>query len=141
MDWEPGSHENTLGGNPVVCRAALAVLDILKEEKLDKNAERVGGYILHRLGELAETHELVGDVRGRGFMIGFELVRNRRTKEPATEARNAFMKEAFERGLILLGAGPSSLRLAPPLILTEEQAETGLEIFEAALKKVEKEFR
>jgi 4-aminobutyrate aminotransferase len=138
MDWDPGAHENTLGGNPVVCEAALAVLDVLKEEKLDKNAERVGGFLLKRFEEIAESHELIGDVRGKGMMIGIEFVKDRRTKEPATEIRNKLLDEAFARGLVLLGAGPSSLRLAPPLVLTEEQAEVALEIFEEALKKVEK---
>jgi 4-aminobutyrate aminotransferase len=140
MDWEPGAHENTLGGNPVACYVALTVLDILKKEKLDKNAERVGGFLLKRFKELAESHESIGEVRGKGMMIGLEFVKDRRTKDPATELRDVLVKEVFERGLILLRAGPSSIRLAPPLVLTEEQAEVALEIFEAALKKVEKEF-
>jgi 4-aminobutyrate aminotransferase len=139
MDWEPGAHENTLGGSPVACNVALTVLDILKEEKLDKNAEQVGGFLLKRFRELAESHGCIGEVRGKGMMIGLEFVKDRRTKKPAMELRDALMKEVFERGLILLGAGPSSLRLAPPLILTEEQAGIAVEIFEEALKKVEKE--
>lgn len=138
MDWEPGAHENTLGGNPVVCAAALAVLDVLKSEKLADNAAKVGGYMLDRLREMAEEHELIGDVRGKGLMIGIELVKDRRTKEPAREERRELMKKAFERGLILLGAGASSLRLAPPLILTKEQADVGLEIFEETLKEIGK---
>lgn len=139
MDWEPGAHENTLGGNPVVCKAALAVLDIMEQEKLDKNAERVGGYLIRRFEELAEKHEIIGDVRGKGMMIGIEFVKNRKTKEPATDLRNAVLTESFKRGLILLGAGQCALRLAPPLVLTQEQADVGLEIFEEVLKKVEKE--
>ncbi len=138
MDWDPGAHENTLGGSPVVCEAALAVLDILKEEKLDKNAEQVGGFLLKRFREMAESHEIIGDVRGKGLMIGIEFVKDRRTKEYATEFRNKLLDEAFERGLMLLAAGPTSLRLAPPLVLTKEQAEVALEIFEESLKKVEK---
>ncbi len=137
MDWEPGAHENTLGGNPVVCAAALAVLDVLKSERLAENAARVGDHMLKRLRELAEKHELIGEVRGRGLMMGVELVKDRETKEPAREERDQLMKRAFERGLVLLGAGPSSLRLAPPLVLTEEQADTGLQIFEEALAEVE----
>lgn len=136
MDWGPGAHENTLGGNPVVCAAALEVLDILKSERLDRNAAEIGAYLSKRFGELAEKHELIGDVRGKGLMIGVELVKNRRTKEPASEERNKLMEEAFRRGLVLLGAGVSSLRLAPPLIITREQADVGLEIFEEALKRV-----
>ncbi len=138
MDWEPGAHENTLGGNPVVCEAALAVLDILKNEKLDQNAAKVGAHFLRRFSELAETHELIGDVRGKGMMVGIEFVENRHTKKPATKERDAVLDTAFKRGLVLLGAGPSSLRLAPPLILTREQADVGMEIFEEALAKVEK---
>jgi 4-aminobutyrate aminotransferase len=139
MDWDPNAHENTLGGNPIICEAALAVLDILKKEKLDQNAAKVGGYLLKRFKELAESHESIGDVRGRGMMIGIEFVEDRRTKKPAKDFRNALMEEAFKNGLILLGAGVSSLRLAPPLILTEEQADVGFEIFEESLKRVEKD--
>jgi 4-aminobutyrate aminotransferase len=141
MDWEPGAHENTLGGNPVICRVALTVLDILERERLDKNAQRVGGHLIKRFEELAEEHEVIGDVRGKGMMIGIEFVRDRKTKEPATELRNAVLLESFKRGLILLGAGQCALRLAPPLVLTQEQADVGVEIFEEALKKVEKERR
>jgi 4-aminobutyrate aminotransferase len=139
MDWKPGAHENTLGGNPVVCKVALAVIDILKEERLDRNAERVGRHLLGRLEELAGEHEVIGDVRGKGMMIGVEFVRDRRTKEPAGEFRDSVIREAFKRGLILLSAGQCSLRLAPPLVLTESQADIGVEIFEETLKKVEKE--
>lgn len=138
MEWEPNAHENTLGGNPVICEAALAVLRILKEEKLDQNAAKIGDYLKKRFSELMEKHELIGDVRGRGMMIGVEFVEDRKTKKPATKQRKAIMEEAFRRGLVLLAAGPSSLRLAPPLILTQEQADVGMEIFEDALKKVEK---
>jgi len=137
MDWEPGAHENTLGGNPVICAAALEVLDVLKSERLDENAAEVGGYLFKRLKELAEKHELIGDVRGRGMMIGVELVKDRGTKEPAKEERDKLMANAFKRGLMLLGAGVSSLRLAPPLVLTREQADVGLDIIEEALKEVE----
>jgi 4-aminobutyrate aminotransferase len=140
MDWEPGAHENTLGGNPIVCQAALEVLRILRDEKLDKNAERVGSFLLRGFKELAETHGVIGDVRGKGMMIGLEFVKDRKTKEPAAELRDALLKETFERGLILLKANRSSLRLAPPLILNKEQAEVALELFEIALKKIEKEF-
>jgi len=138
MDWEPNAHENTLGGNPVVCAAALAVLEVLKSEKLAENAAKVGGYLLKRFKEIAEKHRLIGDVRGRGLMIGIELVKDQKTKEPATKERNDLLFEAFKKGLILLGAGVSSLRLAPPLILTEKQADMGLEIFEKVLSEVEK---
>jgi len=92
---------------------------------------------LKRLREMQEKHEIIGNVRGKGLMIGVELVRDRRTKEPAKKERNKLIMEAFKRGLLLLGAGESSLRLAPPLILTKEQADLGLEIMEESLKAVE----
>jgi 4-aminobutyrate aminotransferase len=136
MDWEPGAHENTMGGGPVACSAALAVLDVFKTDRLVENAAEVGGYMFKRLKELAERHELIGDVRGKGMMIGVEFVKDRETKEPAKAERNKLMTKAFERGLVLLGAGVSSLRLAPPLILTREQADVGLEIFEQSLKEI-----
>jgi len=136
MDWEPGAHENTMGGSPVGSSAALAVLDILKTEQLAENAAEVGEYLLKRFRELAEKHELIGDVRGKGMMIGIEFVKDRETKEPAKAERDKVMTKAFERGLVLLGAGVSSLRLAPPLILTREQADVGMEIFEQALKEL-----
>jgi len=138
LEWDANAHENTLGGNPVICEAALAVMDVLKTERLDQNAAKVGGHLLKRFKELLDKHEKIGDVRGRGMMVGVEFVENRNTKKPAKEFRNAVINETFKNGLVLLGAGMSSLRLAPPLILTEEQADVGAEIFEAALKKVEK---
>jgi 4-aminobutyrate aminotransferase len=138
MDWDPNAHENTLGGNPVVCAAALAVLDILKTERLAENAANIGAYLLKRFREFAETHELIGDVRGKGMMVGIEFVKDRTTKEPARKERDAILDGAFKRGLVLLGAGPCSLRLAPPLILNREQADAGLEIFEEVLNEVEK---
>jgi 4-aminobutyrate aminotransferase len=137
MDWGPGAHENTLGGNPVVCSAALAVLDVLKSKKLADNAEKVGGYLLKRFKEIAGDHELIGDVRGKGLMIGIELVKDGGTKEPASGERDELLRKAFERGLVLLGAGTSTLRLAPPLVLTKEQADIGLRLFEEALSEVE----
>ena len=136
MDWEPGAHENTMGGSPVGSSAALAMLDIFKTERLVENAAEVGGYLLKRFKELAEKHELIGDVRGKGMMICVEFVKNRETKEPAKAERDKILAKAFERGLMLLGAGVSSLRLAPPLILTREQADVGLEIFEQTLKEI-----
>lgn len=138
MDWESGAHENTLGGNPVVCSAALAVMEVLKTKKLARNAEVVGEYLRKRFKELAEEHELIGDVRGKGMMIGVELVKDRETKEPAPDEKNELMRKAFKRGLILLGAGTSSLRLAPPLVLTKTQADVGMRLFEDALSEVEK---
>jgi 4-aminobutyrate aminotransferase len=136
MDWGEGAHENTLGGNPIVMSAALAVLQVLTRDKLWKNAEIVGNHIKRRLSEIQEKIPIIGDVRGKGLMIGFELVKDIKTREPATEERNKLVKEAFRKGVLLLGSGPSSIRLAPPLIITQEQADTGLEIIEGCLKNL-----
>jgi len=138
MDWEEGAHENTLGGNPIIMSAALAVLRIITRDKLWENAERVGSYMQKRLKEFQENFEIIGDVRGKGLMIGIELVKDRDTKEPAIEERDMLIYNAFRKGLLLLGAGPCSIRIAPPLILTEEQANIGLEILEEILKSIKK---
>lgn len=128
LEWELNTHENTLGGNPVVMAAALAVLDVFEEENLAAAALRVGERLSQGLGELQGQFEIMGDVRSAGAMIGIEFVKDRQTKEPAREARDRFVKECFERGLLTLGAGPSSVRLAPPLILTDGQIDAGLSI-------------
>jgi 4-aminobutyrate aminotransferase len=138
MDWVPGSHASTFGGNPVSIAAALATMDILEREGIE-NAGRVGEFMLERLRGWTKTHPLVGEVRGRGLMIGIELVKDKATREPAVEARNRVETLAFERGLMLLGCGETSLRLAPPLIISKEEATVALDILEDALTVVEKE--
>ena len=139
MNWVPGSHASTFGGNPVSIAAALATIDILEREAIG-NAAKVGAKMLERLNGWKKTHPLVGDVRGRGLMIGVELVKDKATREPATELRNRVEAVAFEKGLIILGCGETSIRLCPPLILVEEEAMVGLDILEDALTQVEKEF-
>jgi 4-aminobutyrate aminotransferase len=138
MDWVPGSHASTFGGNPVSIAAALATLKIL-ERKGMANAARVGGQMLERLGGWTKTHPLVGDVRGRGLMIGVELVKDKATREPATALRNRVETLAFERGLMVLGCGETTLRLCPPLIVSEQEATVALDILEEAITLVEKE--
>jgi 4-aminobutyrate aminotransferase len=138
MDWAPGSHASTFGGNPVSIAAALATMDILEREAMG-NAARVGAMMLDRLRGWKQTHPLVGDVRGRGLMIGIELVKDQATREPAAELRNRIETQAFERGLIVLGCGESTLRLSPPLILKAEEATVALDILEDALFQVEEE--
>ena len=138
MDWVPGSHASTFGGNPVCIAAALATMDVLSREGLS-NATRVGDLMMERLRGWVKTHPLVGEVRGRGLMIGVELVKNKTTREPATLLRNRLENLAFERGLMVLGCGESSMRLCPPLILNEYEAMVGLDILEDALAQVEKE--
>jgi 4-aminobutyrate aminotransferase len=138
MDWVPGSHASTFGGNPVSIAAALATLDIIEREGMS-NAARVGGIMMDRLRGWKETHPLVGDVRGRGLMIGIELVKDKATREPANALRNRLEILAFERGLMVLGCGETTIRLCPALIVSEEEATVALDILEEALTLVEKE--
>jgi 4-aminobutyrate aminotransferase len=138
MDWAPGSHASTFGGNPVAIASALATLNILEREGVS-NAARVGEFILQRVRGWKQTHPLVGDVRGRGLMIGIELVKDKATREPAGALRNRVVDLAFERGLILLGCGESTLRICPPLIIKEEEATVALDIIEEAITLLENE--
>ena len=139
MDWKPGSHASTFGGNPVSIAAALATMDILERQAIG-NAADVGAFMLERLLGWLKSHAQVGDVRGRGLMIGIELVRDKATREPAPELRDRTVTLAFERGLMILGCGANSLRLAPPLIVGRQEAEVALDILEDALSQAEKEF-
>jgi 4-aminobutyrate aminotransferase len=139
MDWVPGSHASTFGGNPVSIAAALKTMEILEHEAIS-NAARVGEFMLERLRGWKQSHASVGDVRGRGLMIGIELVKDKATREPAVELRNRVETLAFERGLIMLGCGETSLRLSPPLIVTKEEATVALDILEDALAQAENEF-
>jgi 4-aminobutyrate aminotransferase len=138
MDWIPGSHASTFGGNPVSIAAALATVDILEREAI-ANAAKVGGKMLDRLHGWKKTHAMVGDVRGRGLMIGIELVKDKATRAPATDLRNRLETLAFEKGLMILGCGETSIRLCPPLVTTEEEATVALDILEEALTQVETE--
>jgi 4-aminobutyrate aminotransferase len=138
MDWVPGSHASTFGGNPVSIAAALATMKIIDREGI-QNAASVGEFMLERVRGWKKSHPLVGDVRGRGLMIGIEIVKDKATREPAAELRNRIETLAFERGLMMLGCGETSLRLSPPLIVTKEQATVALDILEEALTVAEKE--
>jgi 4-aminobutyrate aminotransferase len=138
MDWAPGSHASTFGGNPVSIAAALATMDILEREAIG-NAARVGEFMLERLRGWKQSHPSIGDVRGRGLMIGIEIVKDKATREPAVELRNRVETLAFERGLIVLGCGETSLRLSPPLIVSREEATVALDILEEVLTQAEKE--
>ena len=135
MAWPPGAHASTFGGNPVSCAAALATIKLLRTQ-LMANAADVGGHMLAGLKQLADKHPLIGDVRGRGLMIGVELVRDRETKERATDERDAVVNAAFRRGLLLLGAGKNAIRFSPPLVLTREQADIAVRIFDESLQEV-----
>ncbi|MEK6629279.1 MAG: acetyl ornithine aminotransferase family protein [Acidobacteriota bacterium] len=140
MAWPPGAHASTFGGNPVSCAAALATIKLLRES-LVANAETVGAYLKEGLQDLATRHRIIGDVRGKGLMIGVELVRNRETKERAVTERDAVVDACFRRGLLLLGAGLNTLRFSPPLILTTDQADIALRIVDGALTEVEHQRR
>ncbi len=137
MDWVPGSHASTFGGNPVSIAAALATIDVLEREGV-RNAEVVGAHIMQRISAWPNTYGLVGDVRGRGLMIGVELVTDKITKAPAGPARDKVVQMAFERGCLFLGAGENSVRICPPLIISKEQADIGLDILEECIAAVEK---
>jgi 4-aminobutyrate aminotransferase len=133
MDWPPGAHASTFGGNPVAVAAALATIDLLESE-LIANAATIGGHILDRLRDWPKRFQNVGDVRGLGLMIGFELVRDQKTKERAPELRERIQSLAFERGLLVLGAGRNAIRLCPPLIITRDQADFAMDTLEECLK-------
>ncbi len=138
MDWTPGSHASTFGGNPVSASAAIEVIKIIKEERLLENAEKVGGYLIERLREMQETHPMIGDVRGKGLMVGVELVKDRDSKEPAKEETEEVMMRCFEKGAALVNCGVSVIRWMPPLLITEELIDSALEIFDGVLTEVEK---
>jgi 4-aminobutyrate aminotransferase len=135
MSWPPGAHASTFGGNPVACAAANATIKLL-QDSLVANAAAVGAHLIDGLRELQKKHPLVGDVRGRGLMIGIELVRDRQTKERAVEERNALVQAMFRRGVLVLGAGKNAVRLAPPLVLSKSQADSVLRVMDEALGDV-----
>jgi 4-aminobutyrate aminotransferase len=140
MTWPPGTHASTFGGNPVSCVAASATLKLLRDQ-LMANAADVGAHLLAGLKALMDRHALIGDVRGRGLMIGIELVRDRGTKERATTERDAVVNAAFKRGLLILGAGKNTIRFCPPLVLTRAQADTAVQILDESLREVTGERR
>jgi 4-aminobutyrate aminotransferase len=135
VSWPPGTHASTFGGNPVSCAASLATLELLRDG-LVRNAAHVGEHLFAGLRALTDKHALIGDVRGRGLMIGIELVRDRQTKERATTERDRVVHECFKRGLLVLGAGQNAIRLSPPLVLTTSQADTAIEILDQAIGAV-----
>ena len=135
MDWPVGAHSNTFGGNPLACAAALATIKLV-EDGLMNNAADVGQYLYDAVEKLSRRHLLIGNVRGRGLMIGMELVRDRKTKERAAQERDALVLAAFQRGLLVLAAGPNTIRLSPPLLITKEQAATAVAILDQALLEI-----
>jgi 4-aminobutyrate aminotransferase len=138
--WPAGSHGNTYGGNPIACQAALTTLDLIESEYME-NAVEMGDYILDALAEMQMRHPSVGDVRGRGLMIGVEFVKDKATKEPAAALRHDMVHSTFQSGLLTLGCGRSVVRIAPPLMIPKPLVDEGLEIFENALTEVEKKHK
>jgi 4-aminobutyrate aminotransferase len=137
MQWKTGSHGTTYGGNPVCVAAAMATLDLI-EGGLMANAEKMGKYIFSRIGDWPKKFRIVGDVRGKGLMIGTEIVREQRTKEKAADLRDKVVESAFRRGLLTLGSGENSIRMSPPLLIDEEQADAAIGIMEESIREAEK---
>lgn len=139
MDWEAGTHASTFGGNPLTCAAATNVIDVIKEEKLLENAEKQGSYIMKWLQDVKQEQKIVGDVRGKGLMIGVEFVENKETKKAGVSQAREVMIRCWRRGVAIVTCGVSTLRLVPPLTITRELVDTSLEILGDAIKEVEKE--
>ncbi|MBW2710709.1 MAG: acetyl ornithine aminotransferase family protein [Deltaproteobacteria bacterium] len=135
MNWEAGSHASTFGGNPVSCQAALVTIELLEEE-LMKNAADQGDYLMAGLRELQQSYECMGDVRGKGLMVGVELVKDRETKEPARTWRDEIIQKAFYKGLLLLGCGENTIRFSPPLTVTAGEIDTCLSMFDSVVREI-----
>jgi 4-aminobutyrate aminotransferase len=135
---EAPAHLFTTEANPLSCAAAIATIEIIREEKLYERANRLGEYAMKRFREMMDKHELIGDVRGKGLMIGVDLVKDLKTKEPAIKETLKIDWRAWEKGLVLIHFGKSVLRIAPPLIITQEELDEGLNIIEEAIDDVEK---
>jgi 4-aminobutyrate aminotransferase len=135
MDWEAGSHASTFGGNPVSCQAAMATIDLI-ENGLMENAARQGAKLMAGLSGFMSECEFLGDVRGKGLMVGVELVKDRVKKEPHRDLRNVIIRNAFQKGLLLLGCGENGIRFSPALTVTSEEIDTCLSIFRDVLQEM-----
>jgi 4-aminobutyrate aminotransferase len=136
MRWKPGSHGTTFGGNPVCIAAALATMELIGTDYM-QNAANMGDYLFAKFADWTKKFKIVGDVRGRGLMIGVEIVRDQRTKEKAANLRNAIVDSAFHEGLLVLGAGENTIRLSPPLLIDKEQADFAARTLEECIRKAE----
>ena len=136
MDWKPGAHASTFGGNPVCIAAALVTMDLLETQYIE-NARRMGKFLMSRMTDWPSRHKIVGDVRGKGLMIGVEIVRDQKTKERAPDLREHIVNRAFEKGVLLLGAGENTVRVCPPLMIDEEQAEFAARTLEECIHEAE----
>jgi 4-aminobutyrate aminotransferase len=137
MDWPPGAHASTFGGNPVSIAAALATIRLLETQYIE-NAKRIGEYILERLADWPKKHAAVGQVRGRGLMIGVEIVADQRTKERAHDLRDDIVERAFRKGLLVLGAGENAIRLSPPLLIDRPLADFAVDTLTACITEAER---
>jgi 4-aminobutyrate aminotransferase len=135
-DWGPGAHASTFGGNPISCAAGIATFDLLKDGLIE-NSARMGEYMKARLVEMQERHPAIGQVRGKGLMVGVELVKDRATRERAPQIRNAIVDFAFEEGLLILGCGTNTIRVIPPLNVTAQVIDDALLIFEHCVARAE----
>jgi 4-aminobutyrate aminotransferase len=135
FDWEPGSHSNTFGGNLLACSAGMATLKYMKMKKLGENAIRIGRAMMKRLNGIKDENSTVGDVRGKGLMIGVEIVKDKKSKKIGVEERKRILCDASGKGLILLGCGKNVIRICPPLTLNQKDAKIGLDIFEECIIK------
>jgi 4-aminobutyrate aminotransferase len=138
-NWGPGAHGNTYGGNPLCVAAALTTLRLV-EEGMMENAARLGNIMQQKVRDMMDRHPTIGQVRGKGLMIGMELVTDRATKEPARQVLKDLLNAAFERGLLLLPCGVSTIRFMPPLNISQEIVEEGLSIFDQALTVAEEKY-
>jgi 4-aminobutyrate aminotransferase len=132
MDWHKGAHASTFGGNPVALTAALKTIELLKGGLVD-NSKNVGAYLEDGLRKLQDKYDVIGDVRGFGMMLGVEFVTDKKTLKPAPELRDKIEYACYERGLIILGCGNNSIRWSPPLILSKENVDVALQIFDEAI--------
>ena len=132
QQWKPGAHANTFGGNPLCCAAALVTLDLVEREYA-ANAEKVGAHFMTRLRELQSRHPVIGEVRGKGLMIGMELVSDRASRTPCKGSCDAVINRAFHQGLLLLPCGQSTVRFMPPLMVSVAQVDEAITLLEAAL--------
>lgn len=140
MTWGPGSHGSTYGGNPVAAASALATLEVIEQEGLLQRATESGEFIQDALVEMETRHPSIGNIRGRGLMIGIEFVKDRQTKERAVELRNHIVQRAFELGLLLIPCGVNAIRMTPPLNIDRALLEEGLNLFEQALSEAEAQY-
>ncbi|HET9741222.1 MAG TPA: acetyl ornithine aminotransferase family protein [Terriglobales bacterium] len=137
MDWVPGSHASTFGGNPVAIAAALASIDVIEREGMN-NAGRVGEAMKQRMSGWVQKHPMVGDVRGKGLMLAVEIVKDKQSKTPVGKQRDQIVEKAFAKGVLFLGCGETTIRLSPPLIVSQQQADYALDVLEACIGEVEK---